>query len=153
MPTPPFSVVHINKAFCTLSGLTHSEVLQKPVETILKVVQDIPSFSGEEQPTDFHPMKSEFILSKPRLSTSSSSSSLDDKNFCKLHVSPITDGSQNTMGMTHVLIKIEPWVEADSDSSSSSNAKAIVSDLDKPTSNIERSQIAESTAAHQVTVG
>ena len=143
MPTPPFSVVHVNKAFCTISGLTHAEVIGKPIEAMLKVVHDIPS----EQTSLSCPLKSEFLLS-------SSSSSNESNKLCQLHISPITDRSQNTRGMTHVLIKIEPWVDADSDSTSTSNGCAIVSDLEKSTSNNhEIPQEEAPNEAHQVTVG
>jgi PAS domain S-box-containing protein len=141
MPTLPFSVVHVNKAFCNISGLTHTEVIGKPIEAILKVVHDIPL----EESSLSCPLKSEFLLS---------SSSNTNNKFCQLQVSPITDRSQNARGMTHVLIKIEPWVDADSDSTSTSNGCAVVSDLEKPaTNNHEISHIDAPNVAHQVTVG
>ncbi|KAL3924389.1 MAG: hypothetical protein SGILL_001079 [Bacillariaceae sp.] len=146
LSTPPFSIVHANKAFCEVSGLTHADVIGKPVDEILRMEQDIPSaLRGIDSPP---PLKSRFRIS--------------DQKACQIHVDPITDRSQNTRGMTHILVKIDNVVGNSSDTVDGSVIRKIVagkgSNADKQqstdgsTSREERAPVG-TTGSHKVTIG
>lgn len=102
MPTPPFAVVHINKAFCAMTGLSPTQLIGAPVENVIQVVQEIPKVSipdlqDADKRTD---LRGRFLLrpagTNRRLP------------ICKVHVAPITDRSQESRGMSHVLVKVNP---------------------------------------------
>jgi hypothetical protein len=94
MPTPPFPVVYINKAFCELSGLDQLSVIGKPVGSVLQVGQGFPCM------LDGTIASSRFLLSI--------SGDLGSKAECQFQVLPITDRSQTIQVMTHLLVKVEP---------------------------------------------
>lgn len=111
MPIPPFSIVHANKALCNLSGLTHSQVMGKPIEAVLQVVQEIPGLTataGDASGNSGTALRSQFIL-EPL--SSSGCTTRNIHRLCQIQVAPITEQSQNMRGMTHVLVKIEARVE------------------------------------------
>jgi PAS domain-containing protein len=105
MPTPPFSIVHVNKAFCTISGLSHAQVIGSPVESVIQVVQEIPRVQTQNADAMASAgLRGRFLLrpagrrqQDPRPSSA-----------CRIRVAPITDRSQDTRGMSHVLVTVEP---------------------------------------------
>lgn len=125
MPTPPFSIVHANKAFCNLSGLTHSQVIGRPIEDVLQVVQEIPHHhpktsdaldtetGGDCCVSSTTSLKGRFVLT-PEASDFQQPHDHHSR-LCQIHVSPITDRSRNSRGMTHVLAKITPRHDDDDD--------------------------------------
>jgi hypothetical protein len=88
-------VVHANRAFSFFSGLSNGDVIGKPVESILQVVQDISN------PTS---------CTVPEATTCSLKSQIvSSRKSCQLRVTPITDRFRNPKGgMSHLLVKIEP---------------------------------------------
>ena len=94
LSTPPFCVVHANKAFSMFSGLSNCTLVGKPIESILQVIQDIPTTYLCSTPTTVESLGSQIVSSnKP----------------CQLRVVPITDRVRNSQGgMSHLLVKIEP---------------------------------------------
>lgn len=88
--TPPFCVVNANKAFSMFSGKSNAEVIGKPVESIVQVLQDMCSASNS--------------------ATSFLESKFQGTNMpCQLRVMPVMDQSrQPQAGMSHLLIKILP---------------------------------------------
>mmetsp|Transcript_13963 Transcript_13963/g.33508 ORF Transcript_13963/g.33508 Transcript_13963/m.33508 type:complete len:550 (+) Transcript_13963:352-2001(+) len=109
MPTPPFAVVHINKAFCTMTGLSPAQVIGSPVEKVIQVVQEIPKVSMSDlQDADTRAdLRGRFLL-RP-------AGTKDVLRMCEVHVAPITDRSQESRGMSHVLVKIKPVEPTDED--------------------------------------
>ena len=109
MPTPPFAVVHINKAFCTMTGLSAAQVIGSPVEKVIQVVQEIPKVSMSDlQDADTRAdLRGQFLL-RP-------AGTKDHLPMCEVHVAPITDRSQESRGMSHVLVKIKPVEPTDED--------------------------------------
>ena len=109
MPTPPFAVVHINKAFCTMTGLSPAQVIGSPVEKVIQVVQEIPKVSMSDlQDADTRAdLRGRFLL-RP-------AGTKDLLPMCEVHVAPITDRSQESRGMSHVLVKIKPVEPTDED--------------------------------------
>lgn len=111
MPTPPFAIVHVNKAFCTLSGFSHARVIGTPVEEVIQIVQEIPKasdVSGRHDADTGSSLRGRFLLQLPkgmrRLST-----------MCEVQVAPISDRSQRTRGMSHVLVTVKPGDPTDED--------------------------------------
>jgi hypothetical protein len=94
MPTPPFSVVFINKAFCNLSGLDQKSVIGKPVGSVLQVNPNFPHW------LDGTVVPSQFLLS--------GGGELNSKAECQLQVLPISDCSHTIQVMTHLLVKVLP---------------------------------------------
>jgi len=95
--TPPFCVVHANKAFLSFSGLYNGDVLGKAIESVIEVLQEISSPSAE--------------LSTKRYLNSRI---LSSKKSCQLLVTPITDLLRNSQGgMSHILVNVEPSDEND----------------------------------------
>ncbi|KAL3914347.1 MAG: hypothetical protein SGILL_006138 [Bacillariaceae sp.] len=144
MSTPPFAIVHVNKAFCEASGLSHADVIGKPVEEIIEVEQDIPSdVDSVGSPL---PLQSRFLIS--------------DGKKCLIHVAPITDRSQNTRGMTHILVKIEEVADS-SCTESISLAGKITSGTGADEAKLsaggdssqDDSSSTDSTRSHKVTIG
>jgi hypothetical protein len=96
LSAPPFCVVHANKALCIFSGLASSEIIGKPVESLLQVIvdQDTSALSLTASGT----LRSNFILSK---------------RPCQLEVMPVTDMFRNPRGgMSHLLVKVHARDEA-----------------------------------------
>ena len=109
MPTPPFAVVHINKAFCTMTGLSPAQVIGIPVEKVIQVVQEIPKVSMSDlQDADTRKdLRGRFLL-RP-------AGTKDRLPMIEVHVAPITDRSQESRGMSHVLVKVKPVETTDED--------------------------------------
>ena len=93
LSTPPFCIVHANKAFSIFSGMESANVIGKPVESILQVVQDISeAASCGSLDTDA------FLESELQGSNQA----------CQLRVIPIMDQSRHLQqGMSHILIRIQ----------------------------------------------
>ena len=90
MSTPPFCVVHVNKAFCNLSEMHPQEIIGKPIESLLAVIQD-PN-------TDAVKVSSTGALK---------GSLLGCKKPCRLQLVPVTDKFRNPRGgMSHLLVKV-----------------------------------------------
>lgn len=98
--SPPFCVVHVNKAFLTLAGLRSSrEVIGKPIESVVQVAQEI---TGQSHGTDY--LQSVILASKNKA--------------CRIRVVPVVDRSKRrrltshrcTSYMSHVLVPILPAV-------------------------------------------
>jgi PAS domain-containing protein len=97
LSTPPFCVVHANRAFCIFSGLSSGDIIGKPVESLLRVVvdQDTRVLSLTVSGT----LSSNFIFSKKP---------------CQLHVIPVTEKFRNPRGgMSHLLVKVQARDEAE----------------------------------------
>ena len=137
MSTPPFAIVHVNKAFCEASGLVHADVIGKPVEDVLQVEQDIPS-SGANVDSSL-PLRSRFLIS--------------DRKRCQIHVAPITDRSQNTRGMTHVLVELEDMEDGCSPAESEALVDRINSATGPKAEKLSASSDASSIRSHKVTIG
>ena len=141
MSTPPFAIVHVNKAFCEVSGLTHADVTGKPVEEILQVEDTIPA--ADRGANSAGPLKSRFLVS--------------DCKACQIHVTPITDRSKNTRGMTHVLVKIDSVINHLSNAEKRSPSIQIGIDSEKLTpssrASDDGSSATETTGSHKVTIG
>lgn len=139
MPTPPFSVVYMNKAFCEFSGLDQADVIGKPVETILQVDQDFSHLlDGSVTPSQF------LLTRKERLGSK--------ENGCHLQVAPIMDYSRNAHTMTHILVKIEPLnIPVPADALGSTKACSRALNIEKQIKEHADSQ--EKPASHKVTIG
>ena len=139
MSTPPFVIVHMNKAFCQASGLAHGDVIGKPVEDILQVDQDVPS--PDARGVSPLPLSSRFLVS--------------DGKKCKIQVSPITDRSQNTRGMTHVMVTIENVADNGSISALEKLVDKTMSDTESTHDKLSsgNSATTNSQASHKVTIG
>jgi hypothetical protein len=92
---PPFCVVHANKAFCMFSGKSSGDVIGKPIESIVQVVQDISASKGPCEATD------PVVFLESRLFGSNQN--------CQARVIPVMDHSRCNPreGMSHLLIKIQ----------------------------------------------
>jgi hypothetical protein len=153
MPTPPFSIVHANKAFCTLSGLSHSQVIGMPIEAVLQVVQEIPhplpAAAGDEPTAHFctsAALKGRFILA-PTLTSLASKKHRHHRRLCQIHVGPITDRSKNTRGMTHVLVKIGPRQDEEDQSMIGVGATVISTDsIGNTSGSMSHGSISDGTA-------
>lgn len=96
LPSPPFSIVHANKAFSILSGLPNHEVIGKPLELILQVKQETTGAPRESNAmTQDSSLQSELFSSKKR---------------CSLDVIPVNENNSESTrsGMTHLLVKVVP---------------------------------------------
>lgn len=95
---PPFCVVHANKAFCELSGLSGREIIGKPIESLLHVFQDPMTHAVSVTPNGT--MNSTLLCSK---------------RACELEMLPVTDKFQNPLGgMSHLLVKVQATSNVDS---------------------------------------
>lgn len=91
MSTPPFCVVHANKAFCQYSGLESADIIGKPVESLLQAKQN--------------PVDDELKISESGSLTCSLAIS---SKPCALALTPVIDKFRNpTGGMSHLLVKID----------------------------------------------
>ena len=91
MAFPPFCVVHANKAFCELSGLGSTDIIGKPVETLLHVNQYPVTTSRSPASSDAQTFS--FVLA--------------NKHFT-LDLIPVRDKFRNPSGgMSHLLMQLQ----------------------------------------------
>lgn len=137
MPSPPFSVVFINKAFCELSGLDQTDVIGKPVDSILQVDQDfLCLINGTITP-------SRFLVSR-RVDTTTS------MKECQFQVLPISGSTQNVPSMTHILLRIE---SISSPAITSDNSATVLAEESSLDDQIKKNSHHPKNSSHQVTIG
>ncbi|KAG7343022.1 hypothetical protein IV203_020967 [Nitzschia inconspicua] len=136
LPSPPFSVVHINRAFCEFSGLDQEDVIGKTVESILQVNQDFSRLM------DGVAFPSQFLVPN--------SAEMTPEKDCQLQVFPITSCAQETHAISHILIKINPMVSKGSDRDESTNFYKESSNVNDQ---IKDNADQEKHVSHQVTIG
>jgi len=91
LSTPPFYVVHANRAFCLFSGLLSADIIGKPIESLLQVVVD--QDTGALDVNANGGLSSSFVLSR---------------KLCQLEITPVTDKFRNLKGgMSHLLVKVQ----------------------------------------------
>jgi hypothetical protein len=109
-PTPPFCVVHANKAFLVLAGLsTTRNVLGKPIETIVQVSQEAANENDGNK--NARTLRSTLLLG-------------ENSKACCIRVVPVLDRSkrqrllnkshQHSACMSHVLVRVVPDTYSDS---------------------------------------
>ena len=97
LSTPPFVVVHANKAFCRLSGKASTDVIGRPVESLAQMAQDTSEAESDNNFPSFL---------QTRLEGTSKA--------CRLRVTPVVDHSSRAKnipgaitGMSHLLITFQ----------------------------------------------
>ena len=94
--TPPFRVVHVNKAFSKFASRAATEVIGKPIEALVQVSHEFTCASYENSDISDGAMCME-------------SKFLDSDQTTKISVTPVVDKSKSCQeGMTHLLIKMLP---------------------------------------------
>jgi hypothetical protein len=108
--TPPFLVVHVNRAFLLMAGLNAKEsLIGRPVESIVKVIGEVPTTATATTTT-------------PTTATTPCSNTLrgvifspDNLTACRIRALPVVDRSRRQRistdvhsCMSHVLIQVEP---------------------------------------------
>ena len=91
MAFPPFCVVHANKAFCELSGLGSTDIIGKPVESLLHANQY--PVTTAPSPASSSALPAFFVLAN---------------KHCTLNLIPVTDKFRNPSGgMSHLLVQLQ----------------------------------------------
>ena len=90
--TPPFSVVHANKAFLQKADCSSRDLIGNPIESIIHVTDVIPVTAGGQ---------SQGVIIEGVLSVAGSG---EDKP-CRIRVVPVTDRQSSCL--SHVMIQIE----------------------------------------------
>ena len=103
--TPPFCVVHVNKAFMMLAGLvSKASIIGTPVESILQVTQDIMGTPKTNPENDF--IRARFLRSRvlpvvPNDDDNNNNDSDEDYVHCRMMVVPVMNRSRRRRLMPH----------------------------------------------------
>lgn len=96
LSTPPFCVVHANKAFSLFSGLEAGDVIGHSVESLLHVLQDATVAPSQFPHSGYLRAPNGQEVQQP-------------KKYCRMQVSPISERVRNTKGgISHLLVRIKP---------------------------------------------